>query len=312
MAAVRLPTSYVTTSTYCNYSIHRPMVACGGLDKVCYVYDIDKMQGLYTDHSKQLVTALRGHTAYISAIKCISHNYRLLTSSGDSTVKLWDIVNSKAIRTLQSDTQSDITTMDLVYASPHSDHDNEVNTFITGSIDGYVRLFDLRQTKHVAKFAFINTDVDINIVKSFQNRSSFACGTEDGNIRFFDLRSLHTLNFYELDKHIVDETSLKHINGVCCIDFSKSGRFLFNVFEYRESNAFCAQTQTAWRVNNCVVRNTVTTEKVAELCCESPVTWLNVATNGKFVVTSHVDQTLRLWSPLKAENARFSDCCSCQ
>lgn len=303
--AVKLQSRYITYAKYCNFdSTFKTLVACAGLDKILYVYDLTNNYGLqlHKDGNKNqcLLSSLSKHEAYISCIKPLP-DYKILTSSGDASCILWDIVKSEDIVQFRSDSSSDFTTMETF------DTLNR-NIFMTGSVDGYIRMYDLRQKEHIHKF--INHDknkkIDVNMVKAFKNNTSFVAGSEDGNIRFYDFRSYQQLNYYEVNNDILDSTSLSNINGVSCIDFSKSGSFLFNTFEYKEPNSSLNKNVNSRGslVNNCIVRHTVTGQKIDDLRSDSPVTWLNVANNGKFIVTSHINKTLRVWKPQKKRRSK--------
>ena len=318
--ALKLESKYINSCSYLslknysfnNYSMNnysssqKTLIACGGLNKLIYIYDLTNTFGIEPNGENTLIASLKGHNAYISDIKPFP-NFKILTSSGDSTCILWDIVKTKQIQTFKSENinSSDITSIEVL-----NNKTNDDNMFISGSVDGYIRLYDPRQKLCVAKFG---GNDEINHLKCFKTKTSFCAGFEDGSIRFYDIRCYQQLNYYSLNNANLDEISLNNINGVSCIDFSKSGSFMFNVFEYKEKNSTCHLKNylenTASSINNCIVRHTVTRQKIDNLISESPITYLNIPNNGQFVVTSHINKTLKIWKSRikKKKNNQFKN-----
>eukprot|EP01084_Bolivina_argentea_P069544 126529_1 len=300
---VKLESKFMSTSAYCTYNKSKQIIACGGLSKICYVYDLTDKHGLQENGNKHLIASLSGHRAYISCIKFIDDN-RLITASGDSTCILWDIEYNKSVQIFENSlySKSDITGIDIVNKT---NKDANGYMFISGSVDGYIRLYDIRKTEkrgYIAKFG--DNKCQINMVKCFENDTSFVSGYEDGHVRFYDLRSFGQMNYYGMDDAVLDDVSRQKVNGISCIDFSKSGSFMFNVFESKESS----NQNEKNKINNCVVRHTITGRKIGNLNCESPITWLKVASNGQFVVTSHLNKSIKIWeSYMQTKN----NTCSC-
>jgi len=63
----------------CSYSPSGGMVASGGLDNTCSVYDLRGREG-----QVRICRELKGHTGYLSSCKFVD-NIRLLTASEDGT-----------------------------------------------------------------------------------------------------------------------------------------------------------------------------------------------------------------------------------
>lgn len=60
------------------------LVACGGLDNLCSVYQLNQPQVMRSHRE------LAQHDGYLSCCKFVGEN-SILTSSGDSTCILWDV-----------------------------------------------------------------------------------------------------------------------------------------------------------------------------------------------------------------------------
>lgn len=81
--AIPLRSSWVMT---CAYSPSGNFVACGGLDNICSIYNLQtKDQG-----SIKGARELSAHSGYLSCCRFISDR-QIVTSSGDMTCMLWDI-----------------------------------------------------------------------------------------------------------------------------------------------------------------------------------------------------------------------------
>ncbi|CAJ0754319.1 13407_t:CDS:2, partial [Entrophospora sp. SA101] len=81
--AIPLKSSWVMT---CAYAPTGDFVACGGLDNICSIYNLKTKEG-----SVKVARELAAHTGYLSCCRFISDR-QILTSSGDMTCMLWDIV----------------------------------------------------------------------------------------------------------------------------------------------------------------------------------------------------------------------------
>lgn len=84
-AAISLKSNWVMTCAYEKHSDR--YVACGGLDNICSIYDVPAAS---TVGAMATPVELVGHDGYLSSCKFLEGD-RMLTSSGDSTVVLWDM-----------------------------------------------------------------------------------------------------------------------------------------------------------------------------------------------------------------------------
>jgi len=83
--AVPLRSSWVMT---CAYSPSGALVACGGLDNICSVYNLRSR-----DMPIRVFKELNSHTGYLSCCRFLDDK-SIVTSSGDMTCILWDIETS--------------------------------------------------------------------------------------------------------------------------------------------------------------------------------------------------------------------------
>ena len=85
--AIKLPCAWVMN---CAFSPTGQSVACGGLDSVCSIFNLNSP----TDRDGNLPVAktLIGHRGYVSSCQYVpEEDTHLITSSGDQTCVLWDI-----------------------------------------------------------------------------------------------------------------------------------------------------------------------------------------------------------------------------
>ena len=83
LQAIPLRSSWVMTCSY--EQTQGGMVACGGLDNLCTIYQLNKEPVVTRSHRE-----LTQHDGYLSSCKFVDSN-SILTASGDSNCILWDI-----------------------------------------------------------------------------------------------------------------------------------------------------------------------------------------------------------------------------
>lgn len=81
--AIPLRSSWVMT---CAYSPSGNFVACGGLDNICSIYNLNNKDGTSARGAREL----SAHSGYLSCCRFINDR-QIVTSSGDMTCMLWDI-----------------------------------------------------------------------------------------------------------------------------------------------------------------------------------------------------------------------------
>eukprot|EP00488_Nonionellina_sp_1-RS-2012_P000702 TRINITY_DN11921_c0_g1_i1.p1 TRINITY_DN11921_c0_g1~~TRINITY_DN11921_c0_g1_i1.p1 ORF type:complete len:174 (-),score=25.11 TRINITY_DN11921_c0_g1_i1:100-621(-) len=87
--AYPLETEFIMTL---EYSPNAQSVACGGLDDTLSIFPV-KME--HSGICKEIEPAVfKGHCGYISCLQYIDNN-KILTSSGDATIRQWDINKNK-------------------------------------------------------------------------------------------------------------------------------------------------------------------------------------------------------------------------
>ncbi len=175
--AIPLRSSWVMT---CAYAPSGNFVACGGLDNICSIYNLNQQR----DGPTRVARELSGHAGYLSCCRFINDR-SILTSSGDMTCIKWDIETGQRI-TEFADHLGDVMSISL--------NPTNQNTFISGACDAFAKLWDIRAGKAVQTFA--GHESDINAIQFFPDGHSFVTGSDDATCRLFDIRADRELNVY--------------------------------------------------------------------------------------------------------------------
>eukprot|EP00485_Elphidium_margaritaceum_P010921 CAMPEP_0202692004 /NCGR_PEP_ID=MMETSP1385-20130828/6517_1 /ASSEMBLY_ACC=CAM_ASM_000861 /TAXON_ID=933848 /ORGANISM="Elphidium margaritaceum" /LENGTH=547 /DNA_ID=CAMNT_0049347469 /DNA_START=142 /DNA_END=1782 /DNA_ORIENTATION=+ len=193
-AAYPLDTEFIMTLQYAPDSSH---VACGGLDDVLSIFSTSSdYVGLIKDIEP---TVYKAHAGYIS---CVAHvdNNRVLSASGDCTIRLWDLAKHHGTGSGSSQhskshsesgaalTQSDTVPL-FTYRIHREDvtsiqmHPTDQNMLLTGSVDSTAKIVDLRVAMNATateNAAYVDSD-------SYNDKGnvthSFYMGYESDNVR---------------------------------------------------------------------------------------------------------------------------------
>lgn len=175
--AIPLRSSWVMT---CAYAPSGNYVACGGLDNICSIYNLNQNR----DGPTRVARELSGHAGYLSCCRFINDR-SILTSSGDMTCMKWDIETGTRVVEF-ADHLGDVMSISL--------NPTNQNTFISGACDAFAKLWDIRAGKAVQTFA--GHESDINAIQFFPDGHSFVTGSDDATCRLFDIRADRELNVY--------------------------------------------------------------------------------------------------------------------
>eukprot|EP01083_Nonionella_stella_P079462 218074_1 len=199
--AISLRSSWVMTCAF--EQTKGNLVACGGLDNICSIYDIQDQQ----NRAKQELSA---HDGYLSCCRFVDDK-TLLTSSGDSSCIHWDVETGDVLQTFK-DHRGDVMSLSLCPTNP--------NIFVSGSVDTTGRIWDIRTGENVQ--THVGHESDINAVDFFPDGNAFGTGSDDSTCRIFDMRCYGEVNRFGNE----DVNS-----GITSVTFSKSGRLLFGGYD---------------------------------------------------------------------------------
>lgn len=203
--------------------------AVGGLDNIVTVLRIPhksiKEEAKYEnvpqgDQVKK--TTYEKHGGPINDIKFWGN--QMLSCSGDATVMLWDVDDSK--KTIKEPAmtfkghEGDVGSISLF--------EGDSNCFVSGSSDMYCKIFDKRLSsaeKAAVAQTFAGHVKAVTMVKTF-GAHNFASSGEDGTIRLWDVRSGAQCGQFGTTPGEEDD-----VTECSSIEFSKSGRILFAGYE---------------------------------------------------------------------------------
>ncbi|KAM9488551.1 guanine nucleotide-binding protein G(I)/G(S)/G(T) subunit beta-3a [Clarias gariepinus] len=194
--AISLKSSWVMT---CAYSPSGNLVACGGLDNMCSVYNLTPKDGQI-----KVIRELLGHDGYLATCRFLNDK-EIITGSGDNTCCLWDIETGEQKTTFAGHI-GDCMSMAL---SP------DLNFFISGSCDYSAKLWDIREGQ--CKQTFYGHESDVNAIGFLPSGNAVITGSDDSTCRLYDLRGDQELATYK-DSNLM--------SGVTSLAPSLSGRLL--------------------------------------------------------------------------------------
>lgn len=197
--AIPLRSSWVMTCAF--EQSKGGMVACGGLDNLCTIYQLNQPQVVRSFRE------LAAHDGYLSCCRFLNENF-ILTASGDQTCMLWDIELGQSKSTF-ADHEADVMSLSVL---PTVD----ANMFVSGSCDRTAKVWDIRQAK--CTMTLRGHESDINSVRLFPDGKGLGTGSDDTTCRFFDIRSCGEVSQFRSDNIVC---------GITSITFSRSGRIMF-------------------------------------------------------------------------------------
>ncbi|KAM1242808.1 hypothetical protein ACFX2G_035121 [Malus domestica] len=199
----------------CAFSPTGQSVACGGLDSVCSIFNLNSLCD--KDGNLPVSRTLSGHKGYVSSCQYVpDEDTHLISGSGDQTCVLWDITTGLRTSVFGGEFQSGHTA-DVLSVSINQSNSR---LFVSGSCDTTARLWDTRVASRAVR-TFHGHEGDVNVVKFFPDGNRFGTGSDDGTCRLFDIRTGHQLQVYHQTHGDND------IPPVKTIAFSISGRLLF-------------------------------------------------------------------------------------
>uniref|UniRef100_A0A1B6C1M3 Uncharacterized protein n=1 Tax=Clastoptera arizonana TaxID=38151 RepID=A0A1B6C1M3_9HEMI len=230
-------------------------VACGGMDNMCTVYDINNRD---STGAAKIVRELLGYEGFLSSCRFIDDK-TLITGSGDMKVCIWDLEANKRIQDFNAHA-GDVCTMTLA---------PDGNSYITGSVDKTAKLWDMRD--HGCKAIYFGHEADVNSVCFHPSGFAFASGSEDKTARLYDIRSDQQIGLY---------TPPNKTSGFTCCGLSLSGRYLL-----------CGSDDHSvhiWDTLKVQHNGTLAGH-------ENRITSLSVSPSGIAVATCSWDNNVRIW-----------------
>jgi guanine nucleotide-binding protein G(I)/G(S)/G(T) subunit beta-1 len=253
--AIPLRSSWVMTCAF--EQTKGNLVACGGLDNLCSIYQLNQPQVMRSYRE------LAAHDGYLSCCRFIGEG-QILTSSGDQTCMLWDIELGQSKLTFQ-DHEGDVMSVSIL---PSVD----ANLFVSGSCDSFAKVWDIRTGK--CTMTLRGHESDINSVSLFPDAKAFGTGSDDSTCRFFDIRACAQVCEFKNDMVLC---------GITSVSFSRSGRLLFA--GYDDYNCL------GWDVLGSTEKQQYQLQGH-----ENRVSCVGVAPDGEALCTGSWDTLLKIWA----------------
>mmetsp|Transcript_11334 Transcript_11334/g.17371 ORF Transcript_11334/g.17371 Transcript_11334/m.17371 type:complete len:351 (-) Transcript_11334:107-1159(-) len=233
------------------------LVACGGLDNLCTVYNLNQ-----PDNAIEMAS----HDGFLSSCRFLDEN-QILTGSGDGTIILWDISKHQPLQTFAEHAQ-DVMSIAINPTNP--------STFVSASVDKSTKIWDIRTPDASVLTISGCHQGDINSVDYMQNGTTFGTGSADGTVRIFDTRACNELSCFG---KVMEEGE-----GLTSVSFSRSGRLIFA--GHADSNV------VAWDVLSDKASPAFTLNQAHD----QHVSCLGVNPNGDALCTGSWDTMLKLWA----------------
>mmetsp|Transcript_1562 Transcript_1562/g.2071 ORF Transcript_1562/g.2071 Transcript_1562/m.2071 type:complete len:380 (+) Transcript_1562:81-1220(+) len=241
----------------CDWSVDSTLIASGGLDNVCSIYDIENEHVGWVSKIPQSELVL--HQGYISGCKFID-NGKVLTCSGDSSIAYWDIEYKQAISQWKQHS-ADVSSIDV---------NIDGKTFASVSCDSTTRIWDINNDKREI-YSYDGLSNDINDVRWFPDYKALAVACDDSELILYDWLSRQKIVSYE-------KPSVK-CNAIG-IDFSKSGSYIIATYDGEP-----------W----CLVWNTLTGKPEQQLDHIQRPSRMKMSPDGYTFATGSWDNKIRLW-----------------
>lgn len=259
--AISLKSSYVMSVGMEQSKMN--LVACGGLDNLCTVYN-------RSNPAKAVEMA--SHDGFLSCCRFLSEQ-EMLTSSGDSTCIHWDITKALPINTFAEHTA------DAMFLSirPTDSH-----VFVSCSVDKTAKVWDTRAPgKSVQSFGGHHLG-DINGVEFLSDGNAFATCSQDNTVRLFDLRAYNELNRFGTP--VVPNMAAAENEGFTSLVVSRSGRLIF-----------CGHSDGSIYAYD-VLSDKGTPSFTMAGAHERQVSCVGVSPQGNALCTGSWDTTLKIWA----------------
>ncbi|ETO08786.1 hypothetical protein RFI_28600 [Reticulomyxa filosa] len=224
--------------------------------KLGWINDFNKLVFNYSKYFR-LLKVLKGHKSGINSVRLSANGCKVISSSNDNTVRIWNVASGKQIQIFEGHTNW----TRVAEFSP----DEQV--VISGSADETIRLWDAESGKQMIQLeGHSNWIWGISI--SSDGKNIVSCSTDE-TIRLWSVNS---------EKEI--KTFAGHSAGVLSVQFSLDNQMIVS--------ASVDTTIALWDVKS--------GKRLKELTGHSnAVIYVKFSPDDKFIVSCSDDKTIRIW-----------------
>ncbi|DBA04117.1 TPA: hypothetical protein N0F65_004225 [Lagenidium giganteum] len=222
----------------------------------CVYHGNSDMDGETDEDEKMAV--LRGHSSAVYGAAFSPDNRFALTSSADSTIRLWSLAARNNMVIYRS--HSSFPVWDVEFG-PHGYY------FASCSMDRTARLWSTDHVSPLRIFAGHLSDVDC--VKFHPNHHYLATGSSDKTVRLWDFQSGKCIRIFT-----------GHFHGIKSLAFSRNGRYLASSGDDQYINVW--DLQAGKRLETLVGH-------------KATVTSLDFSQESTILASAGMDSTVRLW-----------------
>lgn len=207
--------------------------------------------------SGRLHKTLKGHTKRVRSARFNSSGTRIVTTSEDGTVKMWDIAGARVFRNIQ------ITNKGWTYTAVFNPRGGSI---AVGAYGGLLDIWDVNNGKRIIQLR--GHSRAINTVRFNKNGSRLLSASVDNSVKLWEIPSGRLIRTF----------SGRSFNSA---DFSPDGKFIITANDSGKA--------VIWRVKN--------GQKVMQMnhATGGRVYIARFSTDGKFVVTAGENKVAKIW-----------------
>jgi len=207
--------------------------------------------------SGRLYKTLRGHTKRVHSARFNSSGTRIVTTSEDGSIKMWDIASARVFREIQ------ITDKGWTYSAVFNPRGGSI---AVGAQEGLLEVWDVNNGKRIMRLR--GHSRAINTVRFDKNGSRLLSASVDNSVKLWEIpsgRLIRTFSGRSFDS----------------ADFSPDGKFILTANDGGKA--------IIWRVKN--------GQKVMQLnhAPEGRVIIARFSRDGKFIVTAGENKIAKIW-----------------
>jgi len=249
---IPLRSAWVMTAVF---SPSGSFVACGGMDNMLTMYDLNNRDG---NGMAKMVREITGYEGFLSSARFIDDD-SVVTGSGDMKIMQFKVSTGQKMLDLEGH-NGDVAALSL--------NPKDQNLFVTGSVDRTARLWDLRKPGCVQ--TFWGHEADVNSVSVHPSGVTFVTCSEDKTVRLWDIRG---------DQEVCQYKPPTPNSSFTSVGISLSGRLLL---ASSDDSSIHMWDVTGTHVGNLTGH-------------DNRITQIAVAPAGFAIASSSWDNTVRVW-----------------